>query len=332
MRIMFQHTMRPLRFQPIYQTRVWGGRHLESLLGRMLPDDQPYGESWELCDRPEAQSIVASGVFAGKTLHELWTRHRNEIFGSRHRDHPGKHFPILLKILDCCDVLSLQVHPPAAIASSLGGEPKTEMWFVAHAEKSALIYAGLRRGTTRENFEDALKDGTAANLIHSITPHPGEFMFVESGRVHALGAGLLVYEIQQNSDTTYRVFDWNRVGLDGKPRTLHVAESLQCINFDDFEPTMQAPAADDGMLVKCAHFAARHGSLDCGGFVDLFTAQNDFLCVAFVRGTGHLDGEDIRAGDFLLLPSTFSPMTWMLSAGEDGLEWLEITLPAAINP
>ena len=195
----------PLRFQPIYQTRVWGGRRLESLLGRELPNGQPYGESWELCDRPEAQSVVAGGPFAGKSLHELWTRHRVEVFGERHQNHPAMRFPILLKILDCCDVLSLQVHPPAAIAPSLGGEPKTEMWFVAHAESDALLYAGLRRGTTREKFEAALNDGTVANLVHSTTPRTGEFMLVESGRIHALGAGLLIYEIQQNSDTTYRV-------------------------------------------------------------------------------------------------------------------------------
>ncbi len=324
MRIMFQHSMRPLRFQPIYQTRVWGGRQLETLLGRKLPDDQPYGESWELCDRPEAQSIVADGPHAGMTLHELWTTHRVEVFGERYRDHPARHFPILMKILDCCDVLSLQVHPPAAIAPSLGGEPKTEMWFVAHADSTALIYAGLRQGATRTKFEAALNDGTVADLVHSITPHHGEFMLVESGRIHALGAGLLTYEIQQNSDTTYRVFDWNRVGLDGKPRALHVAESLACIDFNDFEPAMQSPAAD-GRMVECPHFVTTYHKLETGRNTDICVAQDAFLCLAIVCGHGILAGNNVRAGDFMILPA--GHINWLLTAIENDLEWLEIKLP-----
>ncbi len=313
-----------LRFQPIYQTRVWGGRRLGTLLGRTLPDARPYGESWELCDRPEAQSIVMGGPLAGKTLHELWTQNRDEIFGARHSKHPAERFPILLKILDCADVLSLQVHPPQDIAASLGGEPKTEMWFVAHADAGAKIYAGLRHDATREQFKTALQNGTVASLIHSISPHAGEFMFVESGRIHALGAGLLVYEIQQNSDTTYRVFDWNRVGFDGQPRPLHVAESLQCIDFHDFEPAMQSPASN-GSLVKCDYFVTRRATLA----PDLSTAikpdADDFMCLAVVRGAGKIGRSAIRNGDFLVLPA--NQTTNVIAAGADGLEWLEITLP-----
>lgn len=317
-------TMRHLRFQPIYQTRVWGGRQLETLLNRKLPDGQPYGESWELCDRPEAQSIVAEGPLAGRTLSDLWTKHRKDTFGSRHLANPSKHFPILLKILDCSDVLSLQVHPPAAMAPSLGGEPKTEMWFVVHADKEALIYAGLRRGATHTKFEAALRDGTVAELVHRITPHQGEFMFVESGRIHALGAGLLVYEIQQNSDTTYRVFDWNRAGLDGKQRALHVAESLACINFEDFEPTMKSPSAD-GRMVSCPYFTTTHHKLIHGKSIELQTPDDDFVCLAIVRGCGVLAKEELHAGDFLILPA--GRMTRTLTAFENGMEWLEVRLP-----
>ncbi len=313
-----------LRFQPIYQTRVWGGRRLEALLGRTLPDTRPYGESWELCDRPEAQSIVAEGPLKGLTLHQLWTEHRDEIFGHKHHEHSALRFPILLKILDCSDVLSLQVHPPAAVAARLGGEPKTEMWFVSHADKGARIYAGLKQGVTRDSFEEALRHGTVADLVHSMEPKTGEFMFVESGRIHALGAGLLVYEIQQNSDTTYRVFDWNRTGLDGQPRPIHVAESLQCIDFDDFEPTMQSPAAD-GMIAKCAHFATRRATLVLNQSTTIKPDDDDFMCLAVVQGKGTMDGSEIRSGDFLLLPASQSACR--IVAGTDGLEWLEITLP-----
>ncbi|HEY2573538.1 MAG TPA: type I phosphomannose isomerase catalytic subunit [Verrucomicrobiaceae bacterium] len=316
--------LKPLRFQPIYHSRIWGGRHLESLFGRHLPDANPYGESWELCDRPEAQSVVQDGPLAGLTLHDLWTDRRVEIFGARHRDHPASRFPILLKILDCHDVLSLQVHPPAAIAPALGGEPKTEMWYVAHATEKALIYAGLRHGASREKFEAALIHGTAADLVHRITPREGEFMMVESGRIHALGAGLVVFEIQQNSDTTYRVFDWNRTGLDGKPRALHVAESMSCIDFDDFEPALGSPKPD-GAMVECPFFATSFHSIASGKRSDFKLPDDDFACIAVVRGSGSLANERVGAGDFVLLPAGSNP--WHLATDSAQMEWLEIRLP-----
>lgn len=241
-----------LHFAPIYQTRVWGGRRLETSFGRSLPGPEPYGESWELVDRDTEQSVVEHGPWAGVTLHELWTTHRTEVFGDGGRQPGAERFPVLIKILDCRDDLSIQVHPPADVASRYGGEPKTEMWFVAHAEPGATLYAGLKRGVTRAEFEAALRAGTVADTIHRLQPRVGESLFVPSGRVHALGAGLAVFEIQQNSDTTYRVFDWNRVGLDGRPRALHVEESLRSIDFDDPEPALTPSTA--GVLADCPHF------------------------------------------------------------------------------
>ena len=163
----------------------------------------------------------------------------------------SERFPLLIKVLDCTDDLSLQVHPPADVAPALGGEPKTEMWFVAHADERSRIYAGLRAGVTREQFEMALRDGAVASCVSTLEARTGDSLFVPSGRVHALGRGLLIYEIQQNSDTTYRVFDWNRMGLDGRPRTLHVAQSLRSIDFSDVEPAL---AHGDGVLAECPHF------------------------------------------------------------------------------
>jgi mannose-6-phosphate isomerase len=240
-----------LRFVPIYQTRVWGGRRLETVLDRVLPDAQPYGESWELVDREREQSVVASGPLAGTTLHELWTRHRVEVFGEASRRSPAPRFPVLIKVLDCADDLSIQVHPPAAVAAALHGEPKTELWYVSHADPGARVYAGLRAGVTRAQFERALLDGTVADCVHHVDAHTGDSLFLPSGRLHALGRGLLIYEVQQNSDTTYRVFDWNRLGLDGRPRELHVAQSLQCIDFSDVEPSV---AHGDGVLAACEYF------------------------------------------------------------------------------
>jgi len=155
---------------------------------------------------------------------------------------PDFRFPLLVKILDAQETLSVQVHPPAAVAARLGGEPKTEMWYVAEAAPAAKIYTGLRRGVTRETFERKVADGTVAECIHEHSVRSGDAMFLRSGRVHAIGAGNVIFEIQQNSDTTYRVFDWNRAGLDGKPRELHVEHSLASIDFDDFEPALVGTA------------------------------------------------------------------------------------------
>ena len=296
-----------LKFTPLYPTRVWGGRRLESVLQRTLPDDQPYGESWELVDREHEQSVVASGAHQGVTLHELWTQHQDVVFGPAYARHHSKRFPLLIKVLDCADELSIQVHPPVSLAAELGGEPKTEMWFVAHADDDARLFAGLRQGMTKHAFESALTTGEVANCVHEMHPQKGDSLFVPSGRLHALGRGLLIYEIQQNSDTTYRVFEWNRLGLDGKPRELHVEQSLKCIDFSDFEPGLQH---HDGVLATCEHFTVTH------------------------TRTGH-----IPRGDTFRLIMAVQPTQWghsMLSPGDVALkpaclampepvgEWLEI--------
>jgi mannose-6-phosphate isomerase len=244
-----------LRFTEIYKTRVWGGRRLETLLGRSLPDGQKYGESWELVDREEAQSVVVGGGrYSGLTLHELWCGYGGEVFGDGWDCASGGRFPLLIKVLDCADDLSLQVHPPAARALELVGEPKTEMWYVAEAEAGSKLYAGVKSGVTEESFQRALGNGTVAGCVHSLAVEVGDSLHVPSGRLHALGAGLMIYEIQQNSDTTYRVFDWDRLGLDGKRRELHVRESLLSIDFGDAEPELMRGGE---MLSDCEHFRVR---------------------------------------------------------------------------
>ena len=226
----------PFTFQPLFKERVWGGRRLAALYGKPLPASAPIGESWEISDRPEGVSIIANGPLAGRDLRWLMEQHRDELLGAAQP--VNGRFPLLVKLLDAQDKLSLQVHPPAALAAQLNGEPKTEAWYVGAAETDADIYVGLRRGTTRADFERRLRDGTVAQCFHRLRVRRGDAMFLPSGRVHALGAGSVIFEIQQNSDTTYRVFDWNRVGLDNKPRALHVEQALASIAFDDFEPAL----------------------------------------------------------------------------------------------
>jgi mannose-6-phosphate isomerase len=230
------NSLYPFTFKPIFKERVWGGRRIETLFKKSLPPDAPIGESWEITDRAEDVSEIANGPLAGKTLRWLMENHADEVFG---KSRPGqKSFPLLVKILDCTDKLSLQVHPPASKTKELGGEPKTEMWVFVDATPQADIFVGLKRGVTREEFERKTRDGTVAECFHRIPVASGDVMFLPSGRVHALGAGGVVFEIQQNSDTTYRVFDWNRVGLDGKPRELHIPQSMTSIDFNDFEPPL----------------------------------------------------------------------------------------------
>jgi mannose-6-phosphate isomerase len=234
----------PLTFQPIPKERVWGGRRLEQLYHKNLPPDVPVGESWEISDRPEAVSVIANGPLAGKDLHWLVQNRGPELMGQTGSS--SGRFPLLVKILDAKERLSLQVHPPASKAAALGGEPKTELWYVAEAAPSAELYVGLRRGCTRAEFTERIRQGSVSDCFHRVHVQTGDAMFLPSGRVHALGAGMVIFEIQQNSDTTYRVFDWNRLGLDGKPRDLHIKESLESIDFDDFEPSLLRPQPRPG--------------------------------------------------------------------------------------
>jgi mannose-6-phosphate isomerase len=227
----------PLTFQPAFKERVWGGRELERLYAKKLPTGAIIGESWEISDRPGDASIIANGPLAGKDLRWLMENHSAEILGGAKPAADGR-FPLLCKILDARDKLSLQVHPPASKAAELKGEPKTEMWFIADATPDASLYVGLKHGVTRVEFERKIADGSVADCFHRIPVKAGDTMFLPSGRVHAIGDGLVIFEIQQNSDTTYRVFDWNRVGLDGQPRDLHIAQSLASIDFNDFEPEL----------------------------------------------------------------------------------------------
>jgi len=299
----------PLVFQPIFKERVWGGRNIERLYGKALPPNQVIGESWEITDRPEGVSVITNGLLAGKTLRWLMEQHGVELLGAEGAD--VKIFPLLVKILDAQDKLSLQVHPPAARAKELKGEPKTEMWFVADATPSADLFVGLKRGVTRADFERKVRGGSVAECFHHIPVKAGDTMFLPSGRVHAIGAGNVIFEIQQNSDTTYRVFDWNRVGLDGKPRELHVAQSLASINFEDFEPPLVKAEYSQNdtfavrYLVDDPLFRVNSWRIKSG---KRFYVSNKLPQIfGIVRGRLTLAGNSVevvlKSGDFCLVPA-----------------------------
>ena len=313
----------PLTFEPIFQERIWGSRKLASLFGKNLPGDKTIGESWEIVDRPEAQSVVRHGPFRDRTLHELWMHDREAIFG-RVPDGPSRtgvsRFPLLIKLLDAHDQLSLQVHPPEKIAAKLGGEPKTEFWYVASAIPGAQLFVGLRRALTREQFEQAVRARTVADLVHSISVNSGDAIFLPAGRFHAVGAGNVLVEIQQNSDTTYRVYDWDRVDDSGRPRQLHIDQALQSIDFDDVAPKLIEPKGD--LLVKNELFEIQRWNLDSSREI---TPAGQFAIVCCLSGSIRLVDLDLRPGEFLLAPASLKDR--QLQPRAAGTTLLRITIP-----
>jgi mannose-6-phosphate isomerase len=311
----------PIVFEPIFQERIWGGRKLAELFAKKLPPNKRIGESWEIVDRPEAQSMVRDGPLAGRSLHDLWVNFREEVFG-KVREAPR--FPLLIKLLDAREKLSLQVHPPEEAAESLGGEAKTEFWYVAAAEPNAEIYVGLRKTMAREQFEQALRSGTVAECVHTVPVKAGDAMFLPSGRFHGIGAGNVLAEVQQNSDTTYRVFDWNRVDETGKPRSLHIAEALQCIDFNDVAPKSVQP--DGETLAGNKLFEVQKWNLES---LREIVPLGQFAIVFCLSGMLRCGGTDFSPGEFFLLPASMFDRT--IHAKREGTSVLRITIPGR-NP
>lgn len=294
--------------------RIWGGRKLEELYHKPIPGGKKIGESWEVSDRPGAESKVAHGPLAGKSIRWLIENHTQDMLGSGYSG--SERFPLLIKILDAQEKLSLQVHPPQEIATSLGGEPKTEMWYIADATPEASLFVGLKKGITPERFARDIEHSRVADCFHEIRVKKGDSMFLPSGRVHALGAGNVIFEIQQNSDTTYRVYDWDRRNPDGSTRELHVEKSLKSIDFNDFEPRLTDPVpqllSPGYTLKQLANDPLFHVSLhENQNAVSLKrSAKSGFLILGFVEGSAVLTSSTmesplyLRAGQFCFIPDS----------------------------
>ena len=297
----------PLRFGPIFRRYLWGGRRLATVLGKSIGEGDDYAESWEIVDRGEDQSRLLAGPLAGKTLGELVGSHGEEIFG---RHHPQKRFPLLFKLLDAHQKLSVQVHPNDEQAAELSPPDlgKTEAWVVLAAEAGSVIYAGLKRGFDRAAFERELLRGTCHLCLHSFEPHAGDVIFLPAGTVHALGAGLLIAEIQQSSDTTFRLFDWNRIGPDERPRQLHAEQALEVIDWNRGPVNPQTPAPTDRphveRLVACDKFVLDRWRVDQP---ERLGGENQFHVISVVEGeldvAGDPLGRPLRRGDSMLLPA-----------------------------
>ena len=290
--------MQPFRFHSIYQPRIWGGQSMRTMLGRELPDrETAYGEAWEISDRPEAMSIVKDGEWEGMSLHRLWEEHRQEIFGPGYERFPR--FPLLCKILDARENLSVQVHPPERTAAARQGEVKNEIWYVLHASPDALIYGGMEENATLPDIRHAAETGQMEQLIRSTHLEPGEHLYIPAGLVHAIGAGHLIAEIQQNSDTTYRLYDWNRTDDSGRGRELHLEKAL-----DSIGELCQRP----GYLTEMPHFTTKEYRLDKG---ERFTQPDSsrFAVFAILCGSVLWDGKTARKGEFILSPAGANAVT-----------------------
>ena len=250
----------PLLFTSYYKQTVWGGRRMGEVLHWDVPETcQPCGEAWEICDRPAVQSVVTNGVYAGKTLGELRMAAPGALVAP---GFSGPSFPLLVKVIDAAVNLSVQVHPDAAACQKLGhgAEAKTEMWYILEAQEDAVVYAGLRPGVTREQFAAVNGGDGVVEMVSRFATRPGDVFFIPAGTVHTIGAGNLLLEIQQNSDTTYRIYDWGRMGIDGRPRELHCEAAMETIDFAGgsaiCQPTESGPEICP-TLADCEFFHCR---------------------------------------------------------------------------
>ncbi len=324
----------PLTFRPIFKRYLWGGRRLGSVLGKPIGEGSDYAESWEIADHEHGQSIVANGPLAGTSLHELVISRGDELLG-RHAplvcQASQPRFPLLFKFLDCQRDLSVQVHPNDAAAARLTPPDlgKTEAWVVLNAEPSSRIYAGLGKGCDQAVLRQALNDATVEKCLHSFEPRPGDCVFIPAGTVHALGAGLLVAEIQQASDTTYRLYDWGRTGPDGKPRPLHVQPALAATDYLAVEVQPQRPTktstAGVECLVSCDKFVLNRWTLTGGQ--SLFV-NNRFHLLAVLHGGLEIDDSSsstrLMLGQTALVPASLPAVHFR---PQDSTTLLEMHLP-----
>ncbi|MBN1803942.1 MAG: class I mannose-6-phosphate isomerase [Sedimentisphaerales bacterium] len=293
----------PLKFRPIYKQRIWGGQKLREVFGKDLPAGEKIGESWELADLPEDKSIIANGELAGQTLNSAIKKYPEEITG---QENFPETFPLLIKFLDAQDVLSVQVHPDTEICKRMGrGQPKTECWYIISTEPDSVIYKGLKEGVTREQFAEAIEKGDVADILVKIQVEAGECHFLPSGTAHAIGPGLLIAEIQMPSDTTYRVFDWNRVDETGKARTLHIEEALESIHFDWSGDNLSVTKT--GRLADCEYFKVDKGHQ--GKNCELLMPAGRMKTLVIISGSGTITGAGdetgFAPGDTLLIPAAY---------------------------
>lgn len=320
--------MGPLVFTPYFRPQIWGGRRLQELLGKPLPPQGTFGESWEVSAHPLHVSRVAEGAFQGMLLTELCAKHPRELFGEQVP--PGFRFPLLIKILDCRDWLSVQVHPDDVAARRLLGQEcgKTEAWVILEVGPGGLVYAGFLPGTTCADVERHLREGTIDHCLCSFVPRPGDCLFLPAGTPHSVGGGVVLAEVQQSSDANFRLFDWNRLGQNGRPRPLHVREALVALDWSGgpVQPVRGTsigglPAGVSGEhLVRCPFFHLSRFHLE-RPFPVPYAGRLSVWMVLEGAATLHspvpAPGRLFHQGDSVLVPASAEGPSWE-PAGQSG--------------
>ena len=308
--------MYPFRFRPLFQRYLWGGTRLGSALGKPI-GEQTAAESWEVVDHRDGQSVVAFGPLAGKTLHDLVVEYDTDLLGekawARVNDEslPANlklRFPLLFKFLDAADHLSVQVHPDDLLAKQINPPDlgKTEAWYVVDAIPGSKIYAGLQQGVSKEQFANSIREGDVQQHLYSFEAQAGDCVFIPAGTIHAIGKGLLIAEIQQASNTTYRVFDWNRTDDQGNSRPLHIEKALEATHFDrgPITPITDKPNVEQQRLVNCSHFQLDRYRLTA---TRNLATDGGFVIVVCVQGAVQISGEPsqrpLRTGETALVPA-----------------------------
>jgi mannose-6-phosphate isomerase len=300
----------PLRFEPILRRLIWGGRRLGTVLHKPIGDGSDYAESWEISDYKDQVSVVREGSLAGTTVRDLIGSRKQELLGSALG--PRDEFPLLVKYIDAHQALSVQVHPNDEIGRRLVNDNgKTETWVILDAEPGSVIYAGLNKGVGPDELAAAIRSDDVEHLLHRVEPRQGDCILIEAGTVHAIGAGVLLAEIQEMSDATFRVYDWGRLGDDGKPRQLHIPQALESIDFDrgpvDPIVPLAEPIAGGGaseQLSRSKYFALERLKLEQPAAVG---SDDRFTIMMCLSGTSEVEqgGDRVRLdfGQTLLLPA-----------------------------
>lgn len=314
--------MNAIRFDPLLKRIRWGGTRLGTTLGKRLGPETDYAESWEISDHGEDQSIVNTTYFAGSTLQEL-LRDSNEAILGRHAGR--KQFPLLIKFLDATDRLSVQVHPNDDQARTFDPTEngKTEAWVIIHADPGSRVYAGLKEGVTADEMRAAIAAGNLEDCLHSFEVSVGDCIFIPAGTVHAIGEGILLAEVQQSSDMTFRLYDWDRVGADGQPRELHIEQAIACTNFEVGPINCQIPQPIEHghELTSCDYFNIRRYSE--AGQVPIPDDDRFHVLISVGAEASVSVGpefEQLAFGQTLLLPAEHEAATINLAEGSNVLD------------
>ena len=290
----------PVKLTPAIKDYIWGGRKLIHDFGKVTNLERA-AESWELSTHPDGQSVIATGRFAGKTLTEYIEKNGSDIIGEKAK--AFDFFPILIKLIDAKDNLSIQVHPDDDYALKHEGEyGKTEMWYIVDCNDDAYLYYGVNSRITKEEFLQRIKDNTILEVLNKVPVHKGDVFFIPSGTIHAICSGILICEIQQNSNTTYRVYDYNRLGADGKGRPLHIEKAA---DVSILSPSPKYTKPDDNTLASCKYFTAKH--FICSSKLSLDTDDKCFQSIIVLDGKGSLTLNDVtlnlQKGDSVFIPA-----------------------------